>query len=478
MAVHVRKMRTAGLFVFIWTCNLNTSYSFLVRAKTTSNVRHGIPLVPTSKFCLRATPNITKTTVNINNHVGGLAYVDEKGEQYDGNHHNANSNYLEEEDQGRQTQGLDTHSTVGTQINSEINDYEEWDLDEDWILIDQVPLFTVHSSRKRSNTAVTFWTQLRHSVPQLSCRSEEELEKRYRILYDQNVKLLTKEYANHDIDSLVVKKTRITTKEMIQGGASPEFLTDWWMEEHSHSSSSSTTSGDGGIRTMMVGGALMNGRKIWFPLNYAGKLYGISNHDGDDDDRKYETPSFDYAEAIGGSIYELGTQRKITSKQGGTQLNVISDKIAPSPSVVQPWSLSKYGSIFAAVISSIAVSALVVFSLFLDPPLIHHQISSSSQDVNGNSIPTGVVVNDQRSQLPLPSSSSSPSSTAISSAGASTEANELSISGQRARQELRIERDRKTIARIQEKLKFDETKLQELQKEETREQAIEYGFAK
>ena len=75
-----------------------------------------------------------------------------------------------------------------------------------------------------------------------------------------------------------------------------------------------------------------------------------------------------------------------------------------------------------------------------------------------------------------------PSSSMISSpsteAAAAIDKNDLSIGAQRARQELKVERDKMTISRVQERLKMDESRLKELQREESRQEAVKYGFAK
>ena len=52
-------------------------------------------------------------------------------------------------------------------------------------------------------------------------------------------------------------------------GSSPELLTNWWMEEHSSSSGINLSGG-----AMMMGGELLNGSRIWFPLSQTGTLAG------------------------------------------------------------------------------------------------------------------------------------------------------------------------------------------------------------
>jgi len=113
---------------------------------------------------------------------------------------------------------------------------------------------------------VTFWTQLRQSTPLLSYRTEEELECRYRkILQDQGAR------ENKDMDgNSSTSRSRIRSKSKAYScGSSPELLTNWWMEEHSSSSGINPSAG-----AMMMGGELLNGSRIWFPLSQTGTLAG------------------------------------------------------------------------------------------------------------------------------------------------------------------------------------------------------------
>ena len=53
---------------------------------------------------------------------------------------------------------------------------------------------------------------------------------------------------------------------------------------------------------------------------------------------------------------------------------------------------------------------------------------------------------------------------------------EVSIQEQRARQELKILREKRVMATLQEKIQRDQVNLSELQKEETRQEGAELGF--
>lgn len=187
-------------------------------------------------------------------------------------------------------------SAIAKESKAEENNersYNDWDLREDWALQDSVPTYTVGTE------AATFWTQLRHSTPELAKRSEAELEKRYS------------EWYSSAEDSLLV-----------QCGPSPLILSDWEISSKNNPSPSSKQSTTTSTTTIMSG-SLPNGSRIWFLLKCAGTL-------GDDSKSYRETPQnritqdtlddcfisaslmmhmSGYAESTGGVVYELGAPR-------------------------------------------------------------------------------------------------------------------------------------------------------------------------
>lgn len=348
---------------------------------------------------------------------------------------------------------------------------DKWDLEEDWMLQDQVPLFTVKSSSnihfvdssasRRGGNVVTFWTQLRHSTPILSYRTEEELETRYRALYDLRT-VANENIHRHNIPSC---------------GPSPELLTDWWVDE-------SSNVGKSGTGTVMLGGALLNGSKVWFPLHLAGTLSNQPwSHLGPGADHEIsslshlpfsstfghvdQTSQLDFAEAVGGNIYELGVPRR----SADIRQEVIEGRqqYDRNGNPIVPWLSSRSGSIFSIVTASI-LSALIAFG---SDPL--HQFQPSSASAVGNN-PTTIVIQPASTSASTISPPKAMTTTSPLVSAGSTDVNEMSIGAQRARQELRVERDKITIKRIQDKLKLDEKKLQELQKEENRLESAKFGF--
>jgi hypothetical protein len=293
--------------------------------------------------------------------------------------------------------------------------------------------------------AATFWTQLKHATPLLSYRTEEELENRYRVLHE----LEEMGKLGHNLKSG-------SNGRMIQSGKSPELLTDWWIENHSNS--------DRGGATMM-GGILLNGSRIWFPLSQAGTLQGTNQWDRCCDDKEgANSEQWNYAVAMGGNIYELGMPRQQhqTPNIDSTSKSIDDSKLSSN---VVPWLSSRNGSMFAIFTASV-LSAVIAFGG--DP--LHRSTNLAATHCTR----TPVVLDIQSSQLP----SSSPSTMLrdVSSSQGIIDVNELSLSAQRARQELKVERDKMTMTKIQDRLKLDELKLKELRNEENRQDAIKYGF--
>eukprot|EP01083_Nonionella_stella_P269685 912700_1 len=303
-------------------------------------------------------------------------------------------------------------------------------------------------------------------------------------------------------------------------GSSPELLTNWWMEEHSSSSGNVAIGG-----AMMMGGELLNGSRIWFPLSQTGTLAGSTrpswSHILYSDAASSTSPhgtrgrgrgailgnashsqQLNYAEAIGGNIYELGmpavsstdhSHAAGSNSETGKEMNIfdqISGAVSfrartPRNTLSQgttdtPWLSSCSGSMFAILTASLLSAAIAFHS---DP--LQHSNKYSNVPIPSASNPPAMIVHVERSQLS--SSLQRSSSPVIVSRGSSTatttnpgsagsagaiEVTDLSIGAQRARQELRVERDKTTIVRIQDRLKMDEQKLAELRIEELRNQGL------
>jgi hypothetical protein len=181
--------------------------------------------------------------------------------------------------------------------NDDSTSSDDWDLRDDWALQDSVPRYTVGME------SATFWTQLRHSTPELAKRSEAELEKRYKEWYSSAEDLL-----------------------LVECGTSPVLLSDWRVST-ALSSSSTASKQTTTPSTTMMSGSLPNGSHIWFPLKCAGTLGDYPMSSCNSNAASSEIPitqdtlddcfisasmtmhTSSYAESTGGIVYELGAPR-------------------------------------------------------------------------------------------------------------------------------------------------------------------------
>lgn len=355
--------------------------------------------------------------------------------------------------------------TTVTKNGLDLEDKDEvvWELREDWALQDAVPRYTVgtnhHPNHKNNNAAaaVTFWKQLRHSTQELSARTEDELEERYR-----------EWYASAE-DSLLV-----------ECGGSPSLLSDW------------SLSGDG-----VVSGSLPNGSRIWFPLNSAG-IVGCddeTNYCGDYGAGAITTTSSSssssskgitqdtlddcfisasmapytssYAESMAGVVYELGAPRceahrvyngartptttapETNYRNGGSS----EDEPGITHHLVTGFAKTHTGTL-SAMIASSAVSVCLALGC------ASSQIQTAS----------GALVQNHNSFVGATTGASS------TTGPSSTTPTELTVSEQRARAELRVGRDQRSLVMMQNRLEKDELLLKELRQEESRLEAAEFGF--
>ncbi|VEU40481.1 unnamed protein product [Pseudo-nitzschia multistriata] len=327
---------------------------------------------------------------------------------------------------------------------------QEWGLREDWALQDSVPRYTVGTN------AFTFWTQLRHSIPELARWPEEVLEKKY------------KEWYSLSKDSL-----------LIDCGPSPTLLSDWWVKSSDDA--------------MMMGGSLPNGSKIWFPLKYAGTLGDdptrISSSEGLTKDTldDFYISSFmtlhtsSYAESTGGVVYDLGFPRceanKIhgprTDDNGTTrparkleQIDAVQDESVglgvKQLEKLRDGAVSKATQNVGAILAASTLSACVALGYAAghnsSPPV------SAMQNRQGAMV-TAAANGSNKDKI------SYYTSTSVSRL-------EPTVSEQRARVELKVGRDKRSLVLMQERLKADELELENLRKEESRLEAIEWGFQK
>ncbi len=299
---------------------------------------------------------------------------------------------------------------------------------EDWILQDKVPEFSVRGN--------TFWRQLKHTIPELSTRNEQELQQRYKqIVADTKAK---------------------ETMTFVECGDAPEVLNTWWMDVIEKNS----------VAVMMMHGRLSNGSNIWFPLQSAGTIGGDNQTNESSFRWLLEDGDYTkYVESSAGCIYELGTPKPnsmdtlfdATSDEKATTTNILGldeSKDSTSSSAIN------LGTTLSAVIASSVLSAVLAFNLG-QASLPQPNTSVAAPN------PTSTAI------VPRKSSSSVQAITpAITGSGMKYERTlqkdgsikivEMGIGEQRASQELKVYRGERKIANLQEKLQTDERRLQEL----------------
>lgn len=306
---------------------------------------------------------------------------------------------------------------------------DNWELLEDWSLQDKVPEFTLQSSSTKSTT--TFWRQLRHTNPELSKRTEQELQERYKTL--STAEPTTREPKD---------PTAAAAVPFITCGESPEILNDWWMDVVEKKSSA----------IMMMYGRLPSGSNIWFPLQTAGTV-GTTDTTTTNDGFSWlleEGDFIKYAESSAGCIYELGNQKP--GSMTALFNKEIDTKGTNSVSALDNLSSSKtsMGIALSAVVASSLLSASLAFTAgqaSLPPPKTPPV--SSTAIVRSQAITPAITGSGMKYERTL-------------NRDGTTKIVEMSIGEQRASQELKIYRDERRLGNLQDKLVSDEVLLREL----------------
>ncbi len=312
----------------------------------------------------------------------------------------------------------------------------QWELMEDWILQDKVPEFTVRGS--------TFWRQLKHTIPELSSRSEQQLQERYK-------QISSKEFSNDD------NNNKSNGTPFVECGDSPEVLSTWWMD----------VVGTNSAAVMMMHGRLSNGSNIWFPLQSAGTVGG--NHNVDDTSFRWLLEDGDftkYVESSAGCIYELGTPKPnsmdtlfaSTTDESTTNTNILGLNPSNEP-LTNP--TANLGTAISAAIASSILSAFLAFNL--------GQSSLPKPAPTPTPVTTTAIVKRQSPSVqavtPAVLGSGMKYERTLQKDG-SVNIVEMSIGEQRASQELKIFRQERRITTLQDKLETDKRKLRELSQQE------------
>jgi hypothetical protein len=365
---------------------------------------------------------------------------------------------------------------------------------EDWILQDRVPQFTVRgnirsstttgsSRRRKPATISTFWRQLKQTIPELSSRTEFELEGRYNALAAA--------------DAAVENFSSSPATPFITCGQSPQVLTNWCLGDVEKKSGNANNSDSSAARIMMHG-SLSNGSSILFPLQSAGIVGAssfISNLDNNDNDNNKGAAETDflwlmeedncnddayrmkYVEASGGCIYELGTPKPnamMLVKEDEEKSNFLAGFQAIELKQAKEQPLSSTTS------TRMALSAVIASSL-LSASLAFIAGQESSMPLQSNTIPIGIITPSKNAVLPKQQQQQQPLQAiapAVLGSGMKYERSvqrdgtqkivELSTSEQRASQELRVYREERRLKDLQEERSDADERLIALKEREAK----------
>ena len=325
---------------------------------------------------------------------------------------------------------------------------EKWTMEEDWALVDNLPLFTVSSTIETR----TFWTQLWSANPIIfSTKGPEDLYKRAielkkeRDLREEQQKVESKKFEN---DHLIF-------------GASPPVLENWKIDPDAKENmvvGQVTTKDNPGKRT------------VWFHYHVIGRLQG----DPFVDNSSLTASLFPggFIEAVGGRIYELG--QPLSLDEWGKQTNLFGNQkeaIAidsrrndKEVSRISQWLLPGSTAAITAFLSSTILSACIGYGAGLS--IIHdgshsHQTTYSTPTVLADPSQSGIKMQQQLSSYPVPAPATR---TDISKPNLKTSTEEL-----RAKTQYKVLREEQFLKKIYLQLEADREFLNQL--EEQQEQA-------
>eukprot|EP00555_Chaetoceros_dichaeta_P006350 CAMPEP_0198260052 /NCGR_PEP_ID=MMETSP1447-20131203/9097_1 /TAXON_ID=420782 /ORGANISM="Chaetoceros dichaeta, Strain CCMP1751" /LENGTH=452 /DNA_ID=CAMNT_0043947607 /DNA_START=82 /DNA_END=1436 /DNA_ORIENTATION=+ len=356
-----------------------------------------------------------------------------------------------------------------------------WSMTEDWALVDIVPKYTVYGSSSSESISkglpYTFWTQLLHSTPELSQRTEREALLRYRELC-------------RDPTRYSSSSKEMGVKQLPRAGSSPPLLRDWGISEKG---------GQGGSGSTFLGGTLIDtGSRVWFPLHAIGCL---GNNPANIDNLEVGINCLDrdllptmnpsslvggFAEAAGGKVYELGdvarqSSPSITSNGAANfyqrygakeqEINFIdifkpilsrmtqrTTTTTPSKNMNGSTSHKKFSASTVSAVSALFASSILSVFIGFEVGIAGATVGVTDMAPHPTPLPTMKVV-----QSPCPYMQSSLPLSSITNLNTV----EPSVSELRARQEAKVYRERRAIQDVSRRLKFDEEQLAALEIRET-----------
>jgi len=319
------------------------------------------------------------------------------------------------------------------------NESEKWTMEEDWALLDNLPLFTMSSMTETR----TFWTQLWSANAILFSRKKpEDLYQRVQELECRRASRREGQKTKLEND----EKSHDRQSPSLTFGASPPVLENWKIE---------------GSDNKVVGQVVSNAsgqRTIWFNYHVIGRLEG----DPFADKSSSVAPLFPggYIEAIGGRVYELG-QPMLLDEWEKYKANTSSnerEKIDAGDPVrgggeslkSSAWLFTGSTAAISAFVSSTILSACIGYGagLSIIQDSSHHHTAASR-------VPTMLTVETVLagpSQNGVGMSSQSPTT--------------LSREELKTRAQYKVLREEKLLEKISQRLELDKQNLRQLEQEQ------------
>jgi len=329
-----------------------------------------------------------------------------------------------------------------------------WTMEEDWVLIDNLPLFTVSSTAETR----TFWTQLWSANGILfSTKQPEDLYRRALELKEQRAVSSRLERQEKKLQNAEKNNNPQQSQSSLTFGASPPVLENWKIDLEANDN-------------RVVGRVGMKDstgqRTIWFHYHVIGRLEG--DPFADQSSSAVSLFPGGYIEAVGGRVYELGqpmslnewgketTNIMFNNKQEKIDANTVR-KNNDESSTISPWWLPGSTAAVSALVSSTILSACIGYSagLSIVPDGSHHYQatspitptmmlnSSSKAAAAGTKAPT---ISDSSYQLP-------------------------SIEERRASTQYKVLREERLVKKISQRLEIDKQNLKQLEEQEQQQQS-------
>ena len=341
-------------------------------------------------------------------------------------------------------------SDKGALLDDEEESENNWTMEEDWVLIDNLPLFTVSSAVETR----TFWTQLWSANGILfSTKQPEDLYRRAVELKEQRAVRRKLERQETKLQNTEKKNDPRQSQSSLTFGASPPVLENWKTDLESNDN---RVVGQVGMKDST------GQRTIWFHYHVIGRLEG--DPFADQSSSAVSLFPGGYIEAVGGRVYELGqpmalnewgketTNIMFNNKQEKIDANTAVRDNNDESSTISPWWLPGSTAAVSALVSSTILSACIGYSAGLSIV----QDGSHHYQATSPTTPTMML-----------NSSSKAAAAGTKSSTISDSSYQLpSLEERRASTQYRVLREERLVKKISQRLEIDKQKLKQFEEQE------------